>query len=167
MSQTLKTHLALNTARFDDAVAFYRAFFGTEPVKHKPGYAKFDVAQPPLNLTLNAASEVVPGALNHLGIQVGSTADVDAAKARLVDLGLPIDEERGTDCCYALQDKVWVADPDGNRWEVFVVNVADTRPELEVGGEATVAACCGVPAAVTAAAGTGEAEPCCAPGCCA
>lgn len=163
MSETiLKTHLALNTARFDQAVAFYRAFFGAEPVKHKPGYAKFDVANPPLNLTLNAADEVVPGALNHLGVQVASTAEVEAAIERLAAAGLELLEERGADCCYALQDKVWVSDPDGNRWEVFVVQVADTRPELTAAGEAATASCCG----------TGEVatdEPCCAPGsaCCA
>jgi catechol 2,3-dioxygenase-like lactoylglutathione lyase family enzyme len=167
MSETiLKTHLALNTARFDQAVAFYRAFFGAEPVKHKPGYAKFDIANPPLNLTLNliqdGTGEVVPGALNHLGVQVASTADVEAAIERLAAAGLDLREERGTDCCYALQDKVWVSDPDGNRWEVFVVKVADTRPELTAAGATATASCCGTGAAAAA-------EPCCAPGsaCCA
>ncbi len=133
MTQVLKTHVALNTPRFQESVAFYRAFFGIEPVKLKPGYAKFDVAEPPLNLTLNASTTLCVGALNHLGIQVGSTAAVEEAAARLKTAGLATFAERDTDCCYALQDKVWVTDPNGYRWEVFVVKVGDTRPDLAVG----------------------------------
>ena len=78
-----KIHIALNTQRFDASVAFYRAFFGREPVKHKPGYAKFDLDEPGLNLTLNEGKVREPGALNHLGIQVASSAEVTAASARL------------------------------------------------------------------------------------
>ena len=127
----MKTHLALNTANFDRSLAFYRAFFDTEPVKHKPGYAKFDLAEPPLNLTLNQTAETIqPGALNHLGVQVADTEAVLAAAQRLQEGGLATFEEHDTDCCYALQDKVWVQDPDGNRWEVFVVKVGDTQPDL-------------------------------------
>lgn len=128
-----KVHLALNTPRFDDSVAFYRAFLGRDPVKHKPGYAKFDVDDPGLNLTLNQVpSELADGArdINHLGIQVPSTEAVEEAKTRLAELGFDLREENDTDCCYALQDKVWVTDPDGRGWEVFVVKVGDTRPEL-------------------------------------
>lgn len=129
----MKTHLALNTANFDRSVAFYRAFFGIEPVKHKPGYAKFDLAEPPLNLTLNQSAQAIqPGALNHLGVQVADTAAVLAAAQRLKESGLATFEEHDTDCCYALQDKVWVQDPDGNRWEVFVVKVGDTQPDVHI-----------------------------------
>ena len=128
----MKMHLALNTHHFDRSVAFYRAFFGAEPVKHKPGYAKFDVEEPPLNLTLNHTDrKVVSGALNHLGVQVADTETVLQATRRLQEEGLATFEEHDTDCCYALQDKVWVQDPDGNRWEVFVVKVGDTRPDLQ------------------------------------
>jgi len=102
-------------------------------VKLKPGYAKFDVAEPGLNLTLNASNRIdipVAGALNHLGIQVASTEAVKEAAGRLKAEGLATFEEENTDCCYALQDKVWVTDPNGYRWEVFVVKVGDTQPEL-------------------------------------
>lgn len=140
---TLKTHLALNTARFDDSVAFYRAFFGAEPVKLKPGYAKFDVAEPGLNFTLNEVDEApTAGEINHLGIQVESTEEVDAATRRLQEAGLATFEEDNTDCCYALQDKVWVRDPDGRGWEVFVVKVADTAPEITEAGACSDEACC-------------------------
>jgi catechol 2,3-dioxygenase-like lactoylglutathione lyase family enzyme len=140
MSTTLKVHVALNTERFEESVTFYRAFFGIEPVKLKPGYAKFDVAAPPLNFTLNEGPVKQAGALNHLGIQVASSEEVREAAARLVQAGLATFEEKDTDCCYALQDKVWVQDPNGYRWEVFVVKVADTAPEL------TAAAAAGRPA---------------------
>jgi catechol 2,3-dioxygenase-like lactoylglutathione lyase family enzyme len=130
MPDALKVHVALNAPAFADSVAFYRAFFGLEPVKLKPGYAKFDVAEPPLNLTLNEAPARDAGALSHLGIQVDSTESVARAAARLREAGLATWEEKDTDCCYALQDKVWVTDPNGYRWEVFVVKVGDTRPDV-------------------------------------
>src|SRR6266568_1529661 len=109
----MKVHVALNTPRFDESVRFYRSFLGLEPVKLKPGYAKFDVAEPGLNLALNASSDTGPGALNHLGIQVQSTAAVREAAERLKAEGLATFEEENTNCCYALQDKVWVTDPNG------------------------------------------------------
>lgn len=141
MTADSRIHVALNVPKFEESVRFYRAFFGLEPVKLKPGYAKFDVAEPPLNLTLNASAGGGAGALNHLGIEVRSTAAVKEATARLRAAGLATLEEDDTDCCYALQDKVWVTDPNGNRWEVFVVKVGDTQPEVrqEVQGES----CCG------------------------
>ena len=127
----LKVHVALNVNDVEESVKFYRAMFGIDPVKHKPGYAKFDVAQPSLNLTLNYTGPVQStGALNHLGIQVASTDEVQRATARLQEAGLATVAEIGADCCYALQDKVWITDPNGYRWEFFVVKVADTRPEL-------------------------------------
>ncbi len=145
-----KIHIALNTSRLDESIAFYRAFLGVDPIKRKPGYAKFDVANPALNLTLNEAPDDGRGTLNHLGIQVDSTAAVDAAKERLEDTGLVTLGERDTDCCYALQDKIWVTDPNQDRWEVFVVKEGDTRPDLEVPSDQSASA----------------SEPCCAPGCC-
>ncbi|MBD2441039.1 ArsI/CadI family heavy metal resistance metalloenzyme [Nostoc sp. FACHB-110] len=126
----LKTHVALNATNIEKSVAFYRAMFGVEPVKYKADYAKFDIVNPALNLTLNLAESVqVGGALSHLGIQVDSTQEVQAAIKRFQDAGLALFTEENTDCCYAIQDKVWVTDPDGNRWEVFVVKVGDTEPE--------------------------------------
>lgn len=149
----MKVHVALNTPQFDESVRFYRTFLGLEPVKLKPGYAKFDVAEPGLNLTLNASNRIdspVAGALNHLGIQVASTEAVKDAAQRLKAEGLATFEEENTDCCYALQDKVWVTDPNGYRWEVFVVKVGDTQPQTTA-------------ASPTAASST---DACCASTCC-
>jgi catechol 2,3-dioxygenase-like lactoylglutathione lyase family enzyme len=141
-----KVHVALNTNKLDESVAFYRGFFGNEPVKLKPDYAKFELDEPALNFTLNK-SELTPedpGALNHLGIQVKTPEDVMSATKRLSAAGFEILEETDTTCCYALQDKVWVTDPNGYRWEVFVVKDADvTEASIPVVDPAkTEASCC-------------------------
>ncbi len=119
--QALKAHLALNVRNVDGSIEFYKKMLGIEPSKVRPGYAKFDVQNPPLNLTLNEGSFRERGALSHLGIQVGSTDDVLQTRQRWADAGLITRDEMQTNCCYATQDKTWVQDPDGNEWEVFVV----------------------------------------------
>jgi catechol 2,3-dioxygenase-like lactoylglutathione lyase family enzyme len=118
---TLKAHLAINVRDVDQSIEFYKKMFGIEPSKVRTGYAKFDVANPPLNFTLNQVPFDGSGALSHLGIQVASTDDVLAMKNAWAEKGLSPREEMQTSCCYALQDKAWVHDPDGNEWEVFVV----------------------------------------------
>jgi len=130
---TYKTHVALRISDLERSVTFYQNLLGIAPIKHKPGYAKFDSDNPPLNLTLNLSNDIAPhGALSHLGIQVESTEVVGEAIARLKAAGLSTIEEFNSNCCYALQDKAWVSDPDGNRWEIFVVHVEDIDPELRV-----------------------------------
>jgi catechol 2,3-dioxygenase-like lactoylglutathione lyase family enzyme len=128
--KTLKAHLALNVKNAEQSIEFYKKMFGIEPSKVRTGYAKFDVQNPPLNLTLNQhALNNERGALSHLGIQVAATEDVLAMRERWIEKGLVPQDEMQTNCCYALQDKTWVFDPDGNEWEVFVVledNLAET-----------------------------------------
>jgi catechol 2,3-dioxygenase-like lactoylglutathione lyase family enzyme len=119
--RTLKAHLALNVRSVERSTEFYRNMLGIEPAKVRPGYAKFDAANPPLNLTLNEVPFRGGGALSHLGIQLASTEDVALMRQRWIDAGLATRDEMQTNCCYALQDKTWVRDPDGNNWEAFVV----------------------------------------------
>ena len=136
---TLKAHLALNVNDVDNSLEFYKKMFGIDPSKVRTGYAKFDVQNPPLNLSLNQVPFDGPGALSHLGIQVAETSDVHAMIARWQEVGLIPREEMQTTCCYAVQDKAWVHDPDGNEWEVFVV-LEDNLPEgTKKSGEAE---CC-------------------------
>ena len=116
-----RVQLALRVSDLEASIAFYRSLFGVEPAKRRPGYANFAVAEPPLKLVLIEGEADQPTVMDHLGVEVESTAEVDAATARLSELGLFTLPENDTTCCYALQDKVWVADPDGNDWEVFVV----------------------------------------------
>jgi catechol 2,3-dioxygenase-like lactoylglutathione lyase family enzyme len=119
--RTLKAHLALNVIDVERSTEFYRRMLGIGPSKERKGYAKFDVHNPPLNLTLNQVSKVTSGALSHLGIQVESTDDVITLRQKWIEAGLLTRDEMQTNCCYALQDKTWVQDPDGNQWEAFVV----------------------------------------------
>jgi catechol 2,3-dioxygenase-like lactoylglutathione lyase family enzyme len=115
-----RAQLALNVDDLDEAVAFYSRLFNTAPAKVKPGYANFAVAEPPLKLVL-IENPGHGGTLNHLGVEVGSTAAVRAEIARLTDEGMFTEEEIGTTCCFATQDKVWVTGPAGERWEVYTV----------------------------------------------
>jgi len=122
--QALKAHISINVSNVERSVEFYRKMLGIEPLKVRSGYAKFDVRNPPLNLAMNEAAlgeEGKVSRLSHLGIQVGSTEDVLAIRERWAAAGLTTRDEMQTSCCYAIQDKTWVADPDGNQWEVFVV----------------------------------------------
>lgn len=137
----LRVHLALNTAHFDKSVEFYAALFDARPTKLKPGYAKFEPKAPGLNLTLNAAETVGGNRVNHLGIEVKSSSDVCRQRERLKRRGLITLDEDNTTCCYAVQDKVWVQDPDGNAWEFFVV-LEDSATEREA-PTAEARACCG------------------------
>jgi catechol 2,3-dioxygenase-like lactoylglutathione lyase family enzyme len=122
----LKPHVSINVRNVAASIDFYRQMLGIEPAKVRSGYAKFDV---PLNLALNEVPSLSgPGALSHLGIQVGSTDDVLAVRQQWAERGLVTRDEMKTDCCYATQDKTWVHDPDGNEWEVFVV-LQDNLPE--------------------------------------
>lgn len=157
--QALKAHLALNVRDVKQSIEFYQRLLGIEPSKVRTGYAKFDVHNPPLNLTLNEHSFKERGALSHLGIQVASTDDVLAIRERWAAAGLITRDEMQTSCCYALQDKAWVRDPDGNEWEVFVVledNLAETAPcecgenvaTIEVKAATTPSTSCCAPAPV-------------------
>jgi catechol 2,3-dioxygenase-like lactoylglutathione lyase family enzyme len=115
-----RVQLALNVSDVDAAVEFYSRLFGVAPAKRRPGYANFAIDEPALKLVLieNADS---PATLNHLGVEVGSSGDVAAAQARLSGEGLETATEEGVSCCYAVQDKVWVSDPDGAPWEIYTV----------------------------------------------
>jgi catechol 2,3-dioxygenase-like lactoylglutathione lyase family enzyme len=171
--QALKAHLALNVHNVERSIEFYRKMLGIEPGKVRTGYAKFDVQNPPLNLTLNEYRFADRGALSHLGIQVASTDDVLAMREKWVEAGLLTRDEMQTSCCYALQDKTWVRDPDGNEWEVFVVledNLAETAPcecgtkvveEEPATAAVASASCCGTaPIGVVRESTTSQA-PCC------
>lgn len=184
-----KPHVSLNVRDVDASVAFYRALFGVAPVKHyrddttvhsllqddqghdsrrtRTGYAKFDLELPALNFVLNEmpGHDGGPqGALSHLGLQVDDTTDVLAIRERVLAAGLAPRDEMQVSCCYARQDKFWLADPDGNEWEVFVV-LEHLSPERlrELDQRGTAASCatsCATPEPVASTDG-------CKPACCA
>jgi catechol 2,3-dioxygenase-like lactoylglutathione lyase family enzyme len=131
-----RVQLALNVDDLDQAIAFYTKLFNSEPAKRKPGYANFVIADPPLKLVL-LESPGQGGTMNHLGVEVESSEVVHAEIARLTDAGMFTDEEIGTTCCFAAQDKVWVTGPGGERWEVYTV-LADS----DTFGAAAATPCC-------------------------
>jgi catechol 2,3-dioxygenase-like lactoylglutathione lyase family enzyme len=143
--QMSRVQLALNVSDLDTAIDFYSKLFNSTPTKLRPGYANFAIDEPPLKLvlmeTVTARETGVTGALNHLGVEVESTDDVAAATARLSDEGLATEVEEQTTCCYAVQDKVWVHDPDGALWEVYTVLAdAPTETGINVDGMCCVSA---------------------------
>jgi catechol 2,3-dioxygenase-like lactoylglutathione lyase family enzyme len=134
-----RIQLALNVDDVEAATTFYSKLFGVSPAKTRPGYANFAIADPPLKLVL-LENPGQGGTLNHLGVEVGSTNEVDVEQQRLTDAGLATTDERGTTCCYAAQDKFWVGGtPGGEHWEFYTV-LADS-PTFSQTEDGT--ACCG------------------------
>ncbi|MGW4227366.1 ArsI/CadI family heavy metal resistance metalloenzyme [Streptomyces bauhiniae] len=141
-----RVQLALNVADLEASVTFYSKLFGAEPAKRRPGYANFALTEPPLKLVLIEGDPGQDTRLDHLGVEVPSTDEVNAATTRLKNAGLATFEENDTSCCYALQDKVWVRAPGKEPWEVYAVK-ADTD-DMAKGGisaspEVKTAARCG------------------------
>lgn len=158
-----RVQLALNVDDLDEAITFYSKLFGTTPAKVKPGYANFAIAEPALKLVL-LENPGKGGTINHLGVEVESSEKVHAAIARLTGEGLFTDEEIGTTCCFATQDKVWVTGPAGEKWEVYTV-LADSETfgasprHLDDPGDSVGGACCGGSASESAQAES--ADTCC------
>lgn len=164
-----RVQLALNVSDLEGSVAFYSSLFGVDPHKRRPGYANFAVEEPPLKLVLievpeGDRGEGVRGALNHLGVEVPSTDEVEQGATRLAAEGLATFDESDTTCCYALQDKVWVHDPAGVPWEIYTVKDEDPvaprdafdRPVDLLAGDG---ACCA--SIASAANGPDDASVCC------
>jgi catechol 2,3-dioxygenase-like lactoylglutathione lyase family enzyme len=139
---TPSVHIALNVRDLDRSVDFYRRFFG-EPAKLKSDYAKFVTRDPEMHLALEPGLEAGPeaasrpGALSHLGLRVGSGDEVERWKTGLRERGLAVEEEKRAECCYAVQEKFWLTDPDGNRWEIYTV-----LQDVDTMKPATGSACC-------------------------
>jgi catechol 2,3-dioxygenase-like lactoylglutathione lyase family enzyme len=131
-----RIHISLDVRDLARSLAFYEILLGTGPSKQRPDYGKFEPADLALNLALNHVPAPGHGGdgeqaretrVSHFGIQVPDSEAVRQAAQRLARAGLVTREEDQVTCCYAVQDKVWVQDPDGNAWELFVVTQADTE----------------------------------------
>jgi catechol 2,3-dioxygenase-like lactoylglutathione lyase family enzyme len=115
-----RLQLALNVSNLEESIAFYRKLFGVEPAKVKPGYANFAISKPPLKLVLMENSEP-GGSINHLGVEVETTEEVERWEAKLATQEMNPQAQKNNTCCYAKQDKFWVADPDRAPWEIYTV----------------------------------------------
>ena len=131
-------HVSLNVSDLERSVDFYRGVFG-EPRKLEADYAKFVGSDPEIHLALQPglSGSASSGSLSHLGIRVESSDAVRRRRSELKDRGIVSEEEKREACCYALQDKFWLSDPDGNRWEVYTV-LEDIEDESRASGTA----CC-------------------------
>ena len=133
-----RLHVSLEAADVEKSAQFYAVLFGQPPSKVRPGYVKFEVEASPVNLSLNqTAGAARTRGVSHFGVQVKSTDAVAAMKQRFDEAGIPVRVEDSVTCCYAVQDKVWASDPDGNAWEIFV-----TLDHDAAGPEDPTAGCC-------------------------
>jgi catechol 2,3-dioxygenase-like lactoylglutathione lyase family enzyme len=136
-----RVQLALRVSDLEASIGFYSKLFGVEPAKLRPGYANFAVEQPPLKLVLIEGEPGQPTVMDHLGVEVFTGEEVTAATGRLQEAGLITLTEDDTECCYALQDKVWVHGPGREPWEVYVVK--GEADQLTKSADSTC--CCGDP----------------------
>jgi lactoylglutathione lyase len=139
-----RIQLALNVDNLDEAITFYSKLFNAAPTKVKRGYANFAITEPAVKLVL-IENPGHGGGLNHLGVEVDSSDAVRAEIARLTHEGLFTEEEIGTTCCFATQDKVWVTGPGGEKWEVYTVladSDTDRADTIDPGAPATTTSCC-------------------------
>ena len=150
-----RVQLALRVGDLAGSIDFYTKLFGTEPAKLRPGYANFAVAEPPLKLVLLEGEPGQATVLDHLGVEVETPSQVDAATRRLAGEGMETRAEENTTCCYAVQDKVWVHGPGEEPWEVYTVK-GDSQT---FGGTAMASTCCQPDSAAGEAA---QPEGCCA-----
>ena len=116
----MRLQLALNVTDLDEAVDFYSRMFDTQPYKVKPGYANWEIANPPLKLVVFEQPDAEPGSINHLGVETETSDEVVTAEARLSGVGLTTTGIDDTICCFAEKAETWVHAPDGNRWEWYV-----------------------------------------------
>ena len=133
-------HVSLNVKSIPEAVERYRKILGAEPAKLRDDYAKFELADPPLVLSLNLGGE--PGTVGHLGIRRPDSTAVAAELKRAASDALEPFSQEGVTCCYAKADKFWVRDADGMAWEMYTF-LADAEshsaPEPERAPAPTVA----------------------------
>jgi catechol-2,3-dioxygenase len=136
-----KLHISLNVRNLGESLPFYDALFGVAPTKVKPGYAKYDVAEPGVVLSLQENQPCCITGVSHLGVRVESTEQVLQARARLNAAGILTRDEIDTTCCHAVQDKIWLEDPTGYRWEIYAFK-GDVEQAVPAAGEPKAAACC-------------------------
>lgn len=142
-----RTHISLPVSNVKSSIEFYSKVFKTQPTKVKEDYANFRLEGP---VDLHLALVETPGLEKrtmentngqHFGIELFDDKHLQEWKKLVEDAGIKtyLEEEEVT-CCYAVADKFWLQDPDGNQWEFWVRQDDDGAslfPE-----DAKVSACC-------------------------
>ncbi|MEN7550699.1 ArsI/CadI family heavy metal resistance metalloenzyme [Rapidithrix thailandica] len=114
-----RMHVSLYVSDLEKTVNFYNLFFGKKADKVKPGYAKYILEAPSLIISFVENAQRVKSSFGHLGLQVATKEEMENRLAKAKEQKIVSLEEMGTACCYAIQDKFWVNDPDGHQWEVY------------------------------------------------
>ncbi len=132
-----RMHVGYYVSNIAETIDFYTRFFETEPVKVKKGYAKFILTEPSLNISFIESEQPVQPHFIHFGIEVDDPRQLRQKLGNALSQNLSIDEEKEVQCCYAKQDKFWVQDPDGYRWEVyhFKEDVEENDPKYSKEGQ--------------------------------
>ena len=134
-------HVSLYVSDLQATQNFYNAFFGQNPSKVKPGYAKYELESPGLIISFVENKDRIQPNFGHLGIQVGTKEEMESRLNIARELNIVSLEEIGTACCYAIQDKFWATDPDGHQWEVYYFHSDSEFNDPKYAMEDT-AACC-------------------------
>lgn len=147
-----RVQLALRVSDLEASITFYESLFGVAPAKRRPGYANFTITEPPLKLVLIEGPADQPTVMDHLGVEVETTDEVNTATTRLSELGLFTAVQNDITCCYAVQDKVWVHGPGSEPWEVYTVKAdAPDNTSIRPAEQPDAAACCAGPAGAESA----------------
>lgn len=131
-------HVHVHVNDLAQNIAFYSAMFNQAPARTEADYAKWMLEDPPVNFAISTRGQT-PG-LDHLGIQVESSEDLQSLKAQAAQADLALLDEGQTTCCYARSDKYWVTDPQGIAWEQF--HTLDNIPVFREGTTVPATACC-------------------------
>jgi catechol 2,3-dioxygenase-like lactoylglutathione lyase family enzyme len=122
VATTTQFHVGLHTSELNRAIEFYRVLLGVDPARHEEDYARFELDRPPLVLALYPNPQEAGGALNHVGLRLPDSAALVEVQRRLEEHGIATQRQEGVECCYALQTKFWVTDPDRVLWEVYTLH---------------------------------------------
>lgn len=142
-----RMHVHVSVADLEASIRFYTELFATAPAVHKVDYAKWMLDDPRVNFAISQRG--AKAGIDHLGIQVESSAELEEVHARLERAERPVLEEGATTCCYAKSDKYWVTDPQGVAWETFhTLGSAPVYGEVAQTETVKQAACCGPSEAV-------------------
>ncbi len=130
-----RMHVSLYVSNLAATVNFYNTFFNKQAEKIKKGYAKYILDQPSLIISFVENPARVHQGFGHLGIQVETKEEMERQLAIAREQNTVSREEIGTACCYAVQDKFWVEDPDGYEWEIYYFHkdVSFNDPHYEDG----------------------------------
>lgn len=112
-----RLHIHVGVNKIDEAVKFYSALFGKQPVKTKPDYAKWLLDDPRVNFAISTRAKTK--GVDHLGIQVDEDSELEELRERMEAEDMSLFNEGETVCCYARSDKTWVTDPAGIPWETY------------------------------------------------